>query len=317
MDTDLAVIILNYRTFDLTVACLASLEREIEPDVRVVVVDNASGDGSGERLAHAVQERGWPWARVLLSEVNGGFAAGNNLGIRSIEARSYLLLNSDTIVRPGALRSIREALRARPEVGIIGSGLLSQDGELTYSFFRPASPVSELVRGANTGPVTRILRRFDPILPLTNHPTEAGWVSFASVLIRREVFQAIGLLDDQFFMYFEDVDFCRRARKAGWAILYWPDAKVVHLVGASSLVRDGDGRLPRAPRYYYEARARYFAKYYGRAGLWLANLLWYVGRGISAGRELLGRPPRHREREGLDIWTNALAPQRPRLRPLP
>ena len=102
MTLDLAVIILNYRTAELTKDCLASMEAEIEPGISVVVVDNASGDGSADAIERTIEDRGWArWARVLRSPTNGGFAAGNNLGVRSVEAAAYLLLNSDTLVRPG------------------------------------------------------------------------------------------------------------------------------------------------------------------------------------------------------------------------
>jgi GT2 family glycosyltransferase len=313
MNVDLAVIVLNYRTPELTVECLASLASEIESGTQVVVVDNASGDGSAERLESTVAARGWAgWASVLHSPVNGGFAAGNNLGIRSVEAAAYVLLNSDTVVRPGALRALREAMRLRPEAGVIGSGLLTEEGSLAFSFFRVHAPLSELVRAANTGPVTRLLRQFDPVLPLTEQPQEPDWVSFACVLIRREVIETVGLLDDGYFMYFEDVDYCRRARQAGWRVLYWPPARVVHLAGGTSQLEHDAGRRRRAPRYYYEARARYFAKFYGRGGLWLANCLWCVGRLVSLSREMLGRPAFHRKREALDIWTNSLDPMRTR-----
>lgn len=309
----LAVVILNYRTPGLTIDCLASLEGEVEPGIHVVVVDNASADGSADRIERALADRGWSgWASMIRSPVNGGFAAGNNLGIRSVDARAYLLLNSDTVVRAGALRALRAAARAHPDAGIIGPGILTAGGAPDPSFFRVAGPVSELLRAANTGPITRLLRRFDPVLPHTEEPLEPGWIGFACALVRREVIDSVGLLDDGYFMYFEDVDYCRRARQAGWKILYWPEAKVVHLLGGSSQVTSRERLRRRAPRYYYEARARYFAKFYGRGGLWLANGLWLAGRLISLPRELLGRRSTNRQGEALDIWTNALDPLRRR-----
>jgi hypothetical protein len=313
MRVDLAVIVLNYRTLELTIGCLSSLAREVESGIRVVVVDNASRDGSGEGLASLVLERGWSsWATVLLSSVNGGFAAGNNLGIQSIDAKAYLLLNSDTLVKPGTLRSLRGAMGLHPEAGIVGAGLLTPAGDQDYSAFRVPTPFSELVRTARTGPVTRLLSQHNPILPLSSEPFEPGWVGFACVLIRREVVDAIGPLDDDYFMYFEDVDYCRRARQAGWKVLYWPAAHVVHIHGGSSGVTKDGGWRRRAPRYYYESRARYYAKFYGRPGLWLANCLWHVGRAVSLPRELLGRPAGLRDQESRDIWTNARNPLRPR-----
>ncbi len=313
MTADLAVIVLNYRTPELTTACLASLAGEIKPGIRVVIVDNDSADGSAEALEQALTGRGWSaWATLIRSPTNGGFAAGNNLGIKSIDAAAYVLLNSDTLVLPGALESLAEAMRLRLDAGIIGSGLLTASGDRDHSFFRIPAPLSELVRAANTGAVSRLLSQFDPVLPFTDDPVEPGWVGFACVLIRQEVIRQVGLLDDGYFMYFEDVDYCRRARQAGWKVLYWPRSRVVHLLGGSSQVTSVSSHRRRGPRYFYEARARYFAKYYGRGGLWLANILWSVGRLVSLLRQLLGRPAAHRSWEAVDIWINSVRPLRSR-----
>lgn len=308
----IAVIVLNYRTPGLTLRCLASLEREVDREVRVVVVDNASGDGSAERIERVVRQRNWSsWACVLRSSHNGGFAAGNNLGIRAIEADAYLLLNSDTLVRPGAIAALCEALRATPDAGIIGPQLLDEHGRPDQSFFRTPAPPSELLRGSGLGPLARLLYRYDPVLPGLGEdtPRETDWLAFACVLIRKDVIERVGLLDEGYFMYFEDVDYCRRARAAGFKVLYWPRAQVVHLRGGSSGVTAQATQQSRAPRYYYEARARYFAKFYGRGGLWLANSLWHLGRGIAWPRKLLGKAaPQTREREARDLWTRALRP---------
>jgi GT2 family glycosyltransferase len=310
MAPELAVIILNYRTPELVRDCLEALEGEIEPGIAALVVDNDSGDGSAEAIERLVSERGWSrWARVLRAPRNGGFASGNNAGIRAVHARAYVLLNSDTLVRPGALRSLGEGMKAHPRAGVIGAGMLDAAGRRDACAFRFLSPATELLRAANTGPLSRLLERAHPLMPETEVPLEVDWVGFACALIRRELIEAIGLLDEGYFMYFEDVDYCRRAREAGWSVVHWPGAKVVHLQGASSGITAAPSTIRRrAPRYYYEARARYFAKFYGRGGLWLANALWCCGRGISAAREALGRAPVHREREALDIWIGARRP---------
>src|SRR5688500_15920321 len=131
--TDFAIVILNYRTPDLTLACLASLEPQLDERTRVIVVDNASGDGSAERIEHGIATRGLH-AEVLRSPINGGFAAGMNLGISAApDARAYLLLNSDTILRPDALAKLREAMHTHPEAGIIGPALLDEHGKTAAS----------------------------------------------------------------------------------------------------------------------------------------------------------------------------------------
>jgi len=232
----LAVIVVNYRTPSLVFNCLASLEPEIEPgqDV-VVVVDNDSKDGSAKQIEAAIVERAWaPWARVVRSPVNGGFSAGNNIGIGEVAAEAYLLLNSDTTVRPGAVRELLDALRANPRAGMVSPRLEGPDGTPHVSCFRYVSPLGEVIRSAGTGPVTRLMGRFDVPVPPADAPTDFEWTSFACILVRNEVLQEVGLMDEGYFMYYEDLDFCRRARNAGWGGLHWPRARVVHLHGKSS-----------------------------------------------------------------------------------
>lgn len=307
--TKLVIVILNYRTPDLTLACLSSLQPQLDSSMRVLVVDNASGDGSADRIERAIALHNLD-AELVRSPVNGGFAAGMNLGIRSAPAEAYLLLNSDTILRPGAIAAMLDAMHRHPEAGIIGSALLDEHEQVAPSAFRDPHPVSELLRSAHTGVLHRALERFDLPLPPTSKPVEADWLAFACVLVRRELIERIGLLDEGFFMYFEDVDYCRRARTAGFKVLYWPEAQVEHYAGSSSGITYAEARRKRAPRYYYEARARYYGKWFGREGLWLANALWLLGRGVSWSRERLGREPQLRELEARDIWINAFAPMK-------
>jgi len=305
----LAVVIVNYRTPDLARDALASLVGEIDPQRdAAVLVDNASGDGSAERLEAFVAERGFgDWARVLRAPANGGFAAGNNLGIRSVDAELYLLLNSDAQLRPGALAALLGAAQARPEVGLFGPRIEGPDGALQMSCFRHHSPVSELIHAAATGPLNRWLRRWD--VALGEGGGEPDWLSFACVLVRREVLDTAGLLDEGYFLYYEDVDFCRRARRAGWRHALVPEARALHLHGASSSLPSVLSRRERAPAYLYDSRARYFTRFYGRSGLWLANALWMLGRLVSLAREHLGsKPPHTCASEALDNWRGRPGP---------
>jgi N-acetylglucosaminyl-diphospho-decaprenol L-rhamnosyltransferase len=304
----LAIIILNYRTPGLVTDCLASLEGEVEAGPgEVLVVDNASDDGSADAIEKTIDERGWNrWARVIRSPVNGGFAAGNNLGIRAAEAGAYLLLNSDTIVRPGAIAAMLAELGRDPAVGLVGPRLVGADGRRQTGAFRSPTPISEFLAASATGPLDRICRRHVVPIHELAAAEEPDWLSFAAVLIRREVIEQIGLLDDGFFMYYEDVDFCRRARAAGWKLRSCPEAQVVHLHGQSSDVPRTITERKRLPRYYYQARARYFRKYYGLGGLWAANVLWGAGHGVSLLRRVLqGRPDHAARRQLWDNWIGA------------
>ena len=309
---ELAVIILNYRTAKLSADCLDSIASDVLPGMQVIVVDNASGDGSADAIARHIETRGYQaWARVLRSPVNGGFSAGNNLALRGIPARMYVLLNSDTLVRPGALAELRRVLLERLDVGLVGPSFEDAEGTMLESCHDLPHPVRELVRTANTGAIDRVLGRYARQPRHSDLPLEPVWMPFACIGFRRDVLDTVGLLDDGFFMYFEDIDYCLRVRDAGFKLLYWPRARVVHLVGKSSDVTAKGAAEKRAPRYFYEARTRFYAKHFGLAGLLLANASWLMGRSVSRTRQLLECTPRAvREREARDIWTNVLHPFR-------
>ena len=196
------------------------------------------------RLATAILENGWgDWATILPLDQNGGFAYGNNAAIRPALQEAdppcfVLLLNPDTIVRPGALKSLVVFMESRPDIGIVGSRLEEPDGTPQQSAFRFPSVLGELEGGVRLGPVSRLLHRWAAFQPIPEEPGPVDWVAGASMIIRRQVFESIGLLDEGYFMYFEEVDFCRRARRAGWPCWYAPSSRVVHLVGQSSGVTD-------------------------------------------------------------------------------
>lgn len=311
-DSTLAIVILNYRTPKLVLDCLATLvvQARSESAVQIMVVDNASPDGSADVIEEALKQRGWTdVVRLVRSPVNGGFAAGNNVGIQAIKADRYLLLNSDTLVREDAIRELRRAMCEHPDAGIVSPRLEWPDGEPQRSCFNEIRPVHAFLRAACTGLIDRSFKHAEVAVPVRDEPFESDWTSFACVLIRREVFEQIGLLDDRYFMYYEDVDFCRRAREAGWKVLHWPKARVVHLRGGSGPVKKATAARKRRPRYFYASRARYYAKFYGRTGLWWANALATLGRGVSLLREFLRTKEPHMCRfETLDNWTNARRP---------
>ncbi|MCW8138733.1 MAG: glycosyltransferase family 2 protein [Planctomycetota bacterium] len=300
-----AVVILNYRTPDLALAALESVAAQASPDDALLVVDNEGGDDALERLRAGVAARGLGDVGIVSSPVNGGFSAGNNLGIRAVTARAYLLLNSDATLRPGALDRLWEALEADPGVGLVSPRLLAPDGTPQSNCFRRHTPVSELLAASKTGPVERLLARWRVALPPDDPAAgvDPEWTSFAAVLIRREVIEQVGLLDEGFFMYFEDVDYCLRARAAGWRIGHEPRAEVVHLHAASSKLEALSAARRRRPAYFYAARRRYYGKTLGRLGPLAANALWTVGRGIAWTREALGNKAPHAvERELRDVW---------------
>jgi GT2 family glycosyltransferase len=277
------VIILNYRTAGLTVDCLKSLAAEVtaHPDWRVVVVDNASGDGSVQIIDQAIEENDWSaWARTLPLTRNLGFAGGNNAAIREALGETsppdyMLLLNSDTIVRPGAIAILADHLQNNPRVGIAGSQLEDEHGERVSSARRSPGVLSELNDGARLGLLTRALDRWVVSMPLVQEPLRCDWVPGAAMMIRRAVFEQIGLLDEGYFLYYEELDFCDRARKSGWEIWHVPESRVMHLEGAATGIFKPK---VRRPQYWYDSRRRYFLRQHGFVQLIAADAAWAIGR---------------------------------------
>ena len=296
------VVIVNYRCAPLTIDCLTSIADEVAtlPGTTATVVDNASGDESVERISGAIRERGWSsWATLLPLDENRGFAAGNNAAIRpvlaSAEPPSYvLLLNPDTVARPGAIAALVDCLEREPAVGVAGSYLEHADGSHQPSAYRFPSILGEIDRGLHVTFASHLLRRLMPPLPSANEEGPTDWVSGASMMVRREVFDAIGLLDDGYFLYYEEVDFIHRVRRAGWACWYVPSSRVVHLAGQSTGLTgpSSDGRR-RVPAYWFHSRRRYFRKNLGLARTILADLAWGSSFALHRTRRFLFRRTDH------------------------
>jgi len=311
----LSVVIINYKTAGLTIDCLESLLGEMgEVNGGVVIVDNNSGDSSVEVLRKWLKVNDKSNIVTLIeSPTNSGFSEGNNIGVRAVKADYYLLLNSDTIVCKGAIKTLLNTAETYREAGIISPRLVFLNGEPQVSCFRFPTPVSEFVNAVRTGVISKILARYVVAVPTGDSIVRPEWTSFACVLIRDELFQQIGLMDEGFFMYYEDVEFCHRTRKAKWDIVHTPQAEIVHLHGKSSGLEEKVELKKRLPKYYYAARARCFYLLYGRAGLILANLLWSLGRAGSKLRETLERRHTHvPDDQWRDIWINWLRPDAPK-----
>lgn len=296
----LLIVIVNYRTAPLVLDCLRSLAVETARwtgSIRVVVTDNASGDDSVATIRGAIAAERWQgWCELLSLERNGGYAHGNNAAIAPALAAgappAYVwLLNPDTIVRPGALQELVRFMDEDPQVGIAGSRLEYPDGTPQQSAFRFHSLASEIESGLRFGPASRLLQRWVVAPPVSDVACRTDWVAGASMMIRREVFERIGLLDEGYFLYYEDVDFCRRAASAGWACGYVPASRVVHLVGRASGVTGNDRARRRRPAYWFEARRRYFLEHHGRLYLLLADAVWIAAFTLwRLRRALTGKP---------------------------
>jgi GT2 family glycosyltransferase len=226
----LSIVIVSYNTRFVLENCLESLDAgSLGIPHDITVVDNASGDGS----ADAVRER-WPYVRVLEQERNVGFAAANNVGIRATRGELVLLLNSDTVVPTGAIDVLVKRLLAHPDAAVAGPRLVDAGGRTEISFGRMIGPFAEARRKALLALDDRgvaIVRR--SVASATAKERYVDWVSGACLLVHRADAEAVGLLDERFFLYTEDVDFCASIRARGRRILFTPHAQFTHLRGRS------------------------------------------------------------------------------------
>jgi len=290
----ITVSILSWNTRDLLRRCLLSLyqpeapavvaawkaaNRPLRPEERetadfeVIVVDQQSLDRSAEMVAAE-----FPQVRLIRQKPNLGFAGGNNVAWREARGEYFLLLNSDTVVRPGLLARLLEFARAHPQAGLIGPQVLNPDGSLQYSCRRFPSLAAGLFRHTPLGalfPGNRfegdyLMREWDHA-----EARQVDWLSGAALLANRAMIEAIGPLDEGFFMYFEDVDWSRRAHGGGWEVWYDPAGCLLHEIGRSS---------NKAPRRmivrHHLSSYRYFRKHHP----WLRSLPGsaLLGAGLAA-----------------------------------
>lgn len=306
------IVVVNYRTPALTLACAESLHRMAQPfpNARLVIVDNGSGDDSMQQFHTAESVKNWgERVSVVPLGKNVGYAAGNNAVIRSAldsnHAPDFIwLLNSDTQARDGALDALIAAMESNPRLGIAGSRLENADATPQRSAFRFPSILGELESTMRWRVMTRLCAGWVAAPPVPETAARTDWVPGASLLLRRTVLEQIGLLDENFFMYFEDVDFCRRAQNAGCETWYIPDSRVEHRVGASSNVTLAARVRRRMPRYWLDARRLYFLKHHGHYYFACANLVWLFGFGVWRVRQFLQRKP---ETDPPQLWRDFLA----------
>ncbi len=317
MTYKIAISIINYRTGDLTLQSVQSALKDLEGvDGCVIVVDNFSDDGSADQVADWIAAHPDAPIKLVRSPTNTGFSGGHNIGIGACAAEFYLLLNSDAILRPGFCKAILAAAEAQPKAGLFGPRIEYDDGEVQTSCFRFPSAGSELIRSANTGFVTKAFKRYEVAIALPPPADQIDWASFACILLRGEMVKELGPMDEGYFLYFEDTEYCLRARRAGWGVVHTPDAVAVHYRGGSGPTKTLIKERKRLPAYYYASRTRFLYQAHGGIGLLAANLAWYLGRGIAQLRRLAGKsiyPMPKSEATGL--WTNFNVPLGPRRAP--
>jgi GT2 family glycosyltransferase len=309
------VVIVNYKVADCVIDCLRSLQAEVlsSKSTQVVVVDNDSQDGSVALISRAIQDNHWQdWATVVASDTNGGYAYGNNYAIRltaqlNRATEFYWLLNPDSTAKPGSLRYLVDFMSTHPQVGICGSSIELEDGTLWPICFRFPNVLSEFERGIRFGPVTKLLSRWKVTREMRGGQELVDWLPGASTLIRKQTLEDVGLLDEKYFLYYEETDFCLNARRLGWECWYVPESRIMHIGGMSTGVSGSDrvqeGRHERVPQYIFDSRYRYFSKNHGYLYACLADAAWLTGYSLRRLRSLIERKPINEPKR---LWLDSL-----------
>ena len=231
--TDISLIIVNHNVGELLSRCLDSIEAASEITCELIVVDNASSDGSVAMLAQK-----HPRAKLIANSNNLGFAAACNIGIKAAKGKYPVLLNPDTLVEPGCLKSLFDFMESNPKAGLAGPKVLNQDGSIQPTIraipgylnilFSRKSPITAIWPG-NPGASRYMLRGFPD-----DKPSQVPALGGVCLILRREMLEQTGLLDEKYFMYLEDIDLCLTASQKGWQVFYVPQARIIHHWGKSS-----------------------------------------------------------------------------------
>jgi N-acetylglucosaminyl-diphospho-decaprenol L-rhamnosyltransferase len=272
---DLSIIIVSWNVRELLRQCLRSVNSDQSSvssiqsgrplktdhwilDTEIIVVDNASADGTVEMLR---AEFPAPRVRVMANSENVGFTRGNNQALAVAQGRYLFLLNPDTELRPGALQTLIDYMDAHPRVGIIGPRLFYGDGTPQSSrrrFPTLATAFLESTKLQQWFPRNRALTRYYMLDTPDDATQEVDWINGAAMFVRREMYEQIGGFDEAFFMYSEELDWCYRAKQAGWQIVYLPTAQVTHYEGKSS-----EQVVAARDIYFHSSKIRFFRKYRG------------------------------------------------------
>jgi GT2 family glycosyltransferase len=255
-----SVLIVNYRAYEELSSCLESLERFQDGDIEVILVDHAGDKADAEQLT-----RRFPWIQWIAVPDNPGFAAGVNRAARIAAGRHLLLLNPDCVVHGDAPRTLAAFLDETPAVGAVGPLVRESDGSIQASARRFPNFTTGFA-----GRTTWLSQRW-PGNPWTRRnllaegasaPMEVDWVSGACVMVRRQAFEAVGGMDERFFLYWEDADLCLRLKRAGWSTLFHPGAQITHLTGRSSAQarRESLRAFHRSAYLYFVKHGGWFAR---------------------------------------------------------
>jgi GT2 family glycosyltransferase len=272
---EVSVIIVNWNTRDILRGCLASIAAETRAPHEVIVVDNASTDGSAAMVAAE-----FPDVRLIANTDNRGFAGGNNQGLAVARGRHVLLLNPDTVVLDGAIDRMLAWLADHPDVGCVGCQVLEGPDTIQRTCFADPTPL-------NLALVELGLHRLGARIPWLGRPFYSDWdrttgrdvdvVSGMFMLVPRAVLEAVGPLDPAFFIYVEEADWCRRIRRAGWRCSFAPVARILHLDGGS---KSTDQVRPRMHVQMQKSNLVYARKHHGALGYWAVKTLYVLSAAL-------------------------------------
>ncbi|HEV3032694.1 MAG TPA: glycosyltransferase family 2 protein [Polyangia bacterium] len=297
--TYVLTITVTYKSAAWTARSLHALQaerlRSPKLDLQAVVVDNASGDAP--ELRRLIDANGWgEWATLITAARNGGFAYGNNVAFAHAYAQArrpdfFYLLNPDAEVRPGAVGALVDFFSGRSDAGLAGSSIEEANGELWPYAFRFPSLASEIESGLSFGPITKLLRKRTVRREMGDGVEQVDWFPGASMMLRRQVVDDIGGMDESYFLYFEETDYLLRAREAGWMAYYVPASRVAHAAGQSTGVTVRREEPERLPDYWFESRRRYFAKNHGFVYAAATDVAALVAYSLGAAKRFVQRRP--------------------------
>jgi hypothetical protein len=278
-----SIVIVSWNVRDLLRDCLRSIaQTRGDLAVETIVVDSASTDGSPDMVATE-----FPQVTLIAATENVGFPRGNNMGIAKAHGRYILLLNPDTILHENALAHMVTYLENHLDVGVVGAQLLNDDGSVQSSRRRFPTLTTAFFESTwlQAHAPQRILNRYYALDIADDQTSDVDWVMGACLMTRQEIAQSVGGLDEGYFMYSEELDWCRRIKMAGWRVVYLPTAQVTHYQGKSS-----EQVVAQRHIYFNRAKLRYFRKYHGRVPTlllrlflllnYLAQLLLEAGKGV-------------------------------------
>jgi len=305
--SNLSIFIVTYNSAPLLRACIDSLRVQTLSDFEIIVVDNASRDDSA-----AIIQAEYPEVRLIASPVNLGFGNANNLALTEAKGRYIVLLNPDAVLTPNSLERALQHMEENPDAGMGGGLLQGTEGEwqpsarVFPSLLNDALTLSGL---ANRYPKSRFFGRFDRSWADPLKAAAVDWVPGAFAIIRRNLVDQISLFDPRFFLYYEEVDLCRRIHQAGFKVYYWPDLVITHVGGASSetvdeVVFSSSGK--QLTLWRMRTQIMYYRKWHGLFYSWLVKSLEQAWHGLRAWRNATRAPDKAAESKHIvQLWRQA------------